>query len=262
LPVRNERGGEHEHPLAVEVRVLTRLQRASSRLWGMRSLNAGLDEMLTASMELLGANFGNVQLYDARRGVLTVAVHRGFGPAFLDAFREVGIQRTTRPAAGRCAPGAGPHRGCRNRPALCPIPADRARRRVIAPVLSTPLTGRDGAPLGMISVHFRAPHRPRETERQAMTTYARRAADFIERCRLEEALELKEEHLRLALRARDWASGAADLGTDTFTWSPDCRRILGFPADGDITHDQFLAAIHPTTDHGCSMRCERPSPPG
>ncbi|MFM8444630.1 MAG: PAS domain-containing protein [Methylococcus sp.] len=235
---------EREHELATEVRVLSRLHEANSRLWGMRSLDEGLEEMLAATMELLGADYGNVQLYDARREVLNIAVHRGFGPAFLDAFREVGVQHDS--ACGR-ALRAGEQALIEDVETDPPFAPYRpiARAAGYRAVLSTPLTGRDGAPLGMISVHFRAPHRPHEGERRAVDVYARRAADFIERCRLEEALQLQSEHLRLALESAGMGTWQRDLATDELTWSQDCRRILGFPADGDISYDQFIAAIHP-----------------
>jgi len=236
--------GARERQLAAEVRALTRLHEASSRLWEMRSLDEGLNEMLAATMELLGADFGNVQLYDARRGVLTIAVHNGFGPDFLDAFRAVGVQDDS--ACGRAlregqsvliedietdAPFA----------PLRPI----ARAAGYRAVLSTPLKARDGAPLGMISVHFRAPHRPDEGERRAVVDYAQRAAEFIERCRIEEALSLKEEHLRVALRAAKLGTWSHDLETDELTLSADCRRLLGFPAEGMIDFARFFAIVHP-----------------
>jgi signal transduction histidine kinase/CheY-like chemotaxis protein len=55
-------------------------------------------------------------------------------------------------------------------------------------VQSTPLIGREGAPLGMLSTHFRSPHRPGEQDLRRLDLYVRQAADFIERCRTDEAL--------------------------------------------------------------------------
>jgi len=51
---------------------LTKLNELSSRLWTMRSLREGLDEMLAATIEMLGADFGNIQLLNVDSGVVTI----------------------------------------------------------------------------------------------------------------------------------------------------------------------------------------------
>ena len=63
-----------------------------------------------------------------------------------------------------------------------------ARAAGFRAVLSAPLIGRDGTPLGMLSTHFRSVHRPSEQDLRRLDLYARQAADFIERCRTDEAL--------------------------------------------------------------------------
>src|SRR5262245_22431562 len=45
--------------------------------------------MLAATIELLGADMGNIQLLDSERGLLTIAAQRGFKKDFLDVFSEV-----------------------------------------------------------------------------------------------------------------------------------------------------------------------------
>ena len=55
------------------------LNRISSRLWRIRDLRQGLDEILTATIELLSADMGNIQLLDPQRKVLVIAAQRGFG---------------------------------------------------------------------------------------------------------------------------------------------------------------------------------------
>src|SRR5687768_9446036 len=68
---------------------LTKLIELSSRLWTMRSLREGLDDMLAATMEMLDADFGNIQLLNVNSGVLTMEAQRGFEADFLQFFREV-----------------------------------------------------------------------------------------------------------------------------------------------------------------------------
>jgi signal transduction histidine kinase/ActR/RegA family two-component response regulator len=130
---------------------------------------------------------GNVQTLDPQRGVLHIRAHRGFRPDFLDFFREVSAADDS--AAGRALRSG-------KRIVIEDVDADPeyAPYRAIAAtagyraVQSTPLVGRDGRPLGMLSTHFRSVHRSDEQELRRLDLYARQAADFIERCRADEAL--------------------------------------------------------------------------
>jgi PAS domain S-box-containing protein len=178
---------EHQTRLTAETHALARLNDLSARLWRMRSLREGLDEMLAAAIELLGADMGNVQLFDADHGVLRIAAQRGLGPEFLAAFREVSAEH-----------GAACGRALRARvriviedveadPQFAPL-RDVVRRAGFRAVQSTPLIGRDGSPLGMLSTHFRSVHRPEEQDLRRLDLYLRQATDFIERCRTEEAM--------------------------------------------------------------------------
>jgi len=178
---------DNEARLAAEADALARLNDLSSRLWRMRSLREGLDEMLAATIELLGADMGNVQILDAERKVLTIAAHRGFKPDFLDFFREVSTKDDS--ACGR-ALRSGARMVIEDVEADAPFAPLRpiARAAGYRAVQSTPLIGRDGTPLGMLSTHFRSPHRPGEQDLRRLDLYVRQAADFIERCRTDEAL--------------------------------------------------------------------------
>src|SRR4029453_11345685 len=66
-------------------------------------------------------------------------------------------------------------------------------------VQSTPLFGRNGAPLGMLSTHFRRPHRPTLRELNLTDLYARQAAEMIERKQGEEALRESQARLQAVL---------------------------------------------------------------
>ena len=56
-----------EAQLASDSSALKQLNEASSRLWQARDLHAGLNEILGVAIELLGADKGNVQLFDPAR---------------------------------------------------------------------------------------------------------------------------------------------------------------------------------------------------
>ena len=201
-------------PLA-GVEALERLIDASSRLWRTGSLCAGLEEMLAATIELLGAEMGNVQLLDEASGKLKIAAYRGFEAEFLEFFQEVAAEDDS--ACGR---------------------ALRSRRRIIIedveqdprfasslPVVgragfravqSTPLLDRDGKVLGMLSTHFRSPHRPSKLDLQQLDLYARRASDFIERCGREKELRQRAEELE----------ESEEFNRAIIESSPDCVKVL------------------------------------
>jgi PAS domain S-box-containing protein len=180
--------------LLSEANALSKLNELSSRLWTMRSLHEGLDEMLTATIGMLGADLGNIQLLNEKHGTLIIEAQRGFQDAFLDAFREVSTDEDS--ACGRALRSG-------ERIVIEDVEADAlyAPMRAIArsvgyrAMQSTPLLGRNGRPLGLISTYFRAVHRPSEQELRRMDLYIRQASDFIERCRADEALQASNEEL-------------------------------------------------------------------
>ena len=183
---------DNEARLAAEATALGRLNELSSRLWRMRSLREGLDEMLAATIELLGADMGNVQILNVERGVLVIAAQRGFKQDFLDFFREVSTKHDS--ACGR-ALRSGVRMVIEDVEADVPFAPLRpiARAAGYRAVQSTPLIGRDGTPLGMLSTHFRSVHRPSEQDLRRLDLYVRQAADFIERCRTDESLQAADK---------------------------------------------------------------------
>ena len=71
---------ESERRLTAEAEALAKLNESSTRLWRSRTLAEGSSEMLSAAIELLGADDGNVQLSD-ESGRLSVVAERGLRPA-------------------------------------------------------------------------------------------------------------------------------------------------------------------------------------
>ena len=159
---------------------LVALNRLGARLWQLPTLQAGLDEMLDGAIGLLGADLGNVQLLDEARQTLVIRAHRGFEQPFLDAFAAV-------TAADDSACGRALRSGERALVEDIEVDAAYAPLRPAAraagyrAVVSTPLTGRSGRLLGVLSAHFRTPQRPGEHTLRLLDLYARQAADFVER---------------------------------------------------------------------------------
>src|SRR6185436_6475279 len=122
---------------------------------------------------------------------LEVVVQRGFAPDVVDHFNRVpeatatcgvALQRRQRAVVEdvQAEPSCEPH---------LEIAAAAGYRAV----QSTPLFTRGGDLLGVISTHFREPHRPLERELRFIDLYARQAAELIERERAEAALRASEE---------------------------------------------------------------------
>jgi PAS domain S-box-containing protein len=193
---------ESERRLEAEAEALAKLNDLSTRLWRSRSLNEGLDEILGAVIDLLGADKGNIQLLDAEGSKLSIVAQRGFEPDFLEFFGEVSATDDS-----ECS------RALRSgqRILIEDVETDgsEAPFRVLArtagyrSMISTPLMSADGAALGMVSSHFRLIHRPSEQELRRLDLYLRQASDFIERCKLEQELQQSEEALRDADRRKD-----------------------------------------------------------
>jgi PAS domain S-box-containing protein len=183
--------------------VLAGLSELTSRLWRARTLQEGLAEILTAVTGLMGADKGNVQLLSGgERRVLTIAAQQGFERDFLDFFHEVSAEDDS--ACGR-ALASGERviiEDIETDPPYAPL-RPIARAAGYRAVVSTPLLSFDGRPLGTISTHFRAVHRPSEEELHRLDLYLRQAADFIQRSRMEQALRRSEQALLEADRRKD-----------------------------------------------------------
>ena len=142
-------------------------------------LSSQLSAVLDATIDAQRADFGNIQLYDDKTGTLAIVAHRGFSQAFLDYFATVDARDTS--ACGQALrssariiiedittePSYAPHR------AIAAAAGYRA-------VQSTPLLdSRTSAPVGMLSTHFRARHRPSDRDLALTDRYAQQAAEVI-----------------------------------------------------------------------------------
>jgi PAS domain S-box-containing protein len=181
--------------LREEAEALAKLNEWSARLWSIRSLEQGLDEMIETIVDLLGANRGIVNLLDSRRNALKISSQRGFDDDFVHRFRETEISPHS--ASGRALATGKPVvvEDVESDPQYEPL-RTIARAAGYRAVTAAPLIGTDGSPLGMVSTHFESPHRPTEQDMRRLDLYVRQAADFIARCKIEEALLNSEERLR------------------------------------------------------------------
>ena len=174
--------------LEAEVSSFSRLHELGTRLLHAADLPSALEEILRASITLLGADMGNIQLYDPVDKVLKIAAQQGFDADFLEHFSIVHMESDT--TCGRALRSA-------QRVAIEDVQTDAsyadhleaANKAGYRAVQSTPLLGRDGTPLGILSTHFRLPRQPDEHQLKTLDLYARQASDFIERLRIAERMQ-------------------------------------------------------------------------
>jgi hypothetical protein len=158
---------------------MLRLHQATGGQRDVSSLRRLLPRILDGALWLMAADFGNIQLLDPVTGSLRIVTQYGFGPEFLDYFAVVddGHAACGR-AAKECAqaviadvaadPDFAPHR-------------DIAAASGFRAVASTPLVDYAGHLIGVVSTHFRRPHRPSGTDLQLMELYADYAGQAVAR---------------------------------------------------------------------------------
>jgi hypothetical protein len=138
-----------------------------------------LTEIVNVAIALVGADMGNIQVFDPTFGTLRIEAQRGFTPSFLHFFNQV-------------------HEG----QAVCGTAMKRARRVIVEDVTqspifhgnpalevildagarsvqSTPLVDASGRILGMLSTHWRHPHRLTESELSMLDLLAKRTTVLL-----------------------------------------------------------------------------------
>ena len=216
-----------------------------------------LAQILDAAIAITGADKGNIQLVDPASDALHIATSRGFEQPFLDFFSAVRkgeaaacgtvLQTTERVIVEDVARS----KIFTGQPALAVL-LDAGVRAV----QSTPLTGRTGVVLGMISTHFSRSHRPGERALKFMDLLALQAADYLERIHAEatlqatqaklqdlneqlksrvqersQALEETERRFQLLVDAvTDYAIYMLDPSGNIVNWNTGAERIKGYTA--------------------------------
>ncbi len=179
---------ESERRLASELEAMNRLHALTIRVMNAQNLTTALEDVLVNAVATCQADFGCIQLYDARTQELEMVTQHGFGDEFLDHFRIVrGDEGSACSQALKFGerimiddvnvdPAFAPHRQ---------IAAAAGFRAV----QSMPLKTHDLRIVGVLSTHFRIPHRISDRDQRMLDLYARLAADMIERFRIQQSLK-------------------------------------------------------------------------
>ena len=198
--------------LEIQVEDLRRLHEMSVSLTSKFDIESVLHEVLRAALSVQGTDIGLLSLSDTERDGLRLQVHSGFEKAL----QQVEWVPCGGGACGTCYEQ-------RRRIVVEDVDADPifASYREVARAVgfrachSTPLLTRNGNIIGVLSVHFREPHRPSERELRLMDLYARMAADIIENARLhhqvQQELEQREQLLVREQMARAEAESSSRL---------------------------------------------------
>jgi GAF domain-containing protein len=173
--------------MAADLRAMTMLREVGSLCVNEgKNLDKCLHEILDVAIAVAGANKGNIQLLEPEVGVLTIAAQRGFGPAFLEYFEYVRHESSACAAAMRSGERVVVEDVTTSEIFVRQPSMNVLMDEGVRGVISTPLLSSAGNLLGMISTHFREPHRPDERQLGLMDLLARQAADYLERKRAEE----------------------------------------------------------------------------
>jgi len=198
-----------EEELTAELTAMTRLHGFSTHLLAISEFQPLLEEILDDTIALENADFGNIQIYNPDAQALEIVAQRGFQQNMLEHFRSV---HDTGAACGRAMK-------LRRRVIIEDVETDLefAPHRHIAAsagfraVQSTPLFTRSSEFLGMLSTHFRRPHRPSLRDLRFIDLYARHAADVIERKRLDTVRRRVEEQAEQMRAAQEEAQQALQM---------------------------------------------------
>lgn len=186
---------QSEHRLAVEVAAMNDLHATAQRLLDAPNEPAAFTELLDAVIRVQGADMGNVQVLNRLTGTLDIFAQRGFDPALLEPYMSLPAD-DDETVCGR-ANIAG------ERLIIEDVMTDDAyaahRGLAVAAdfraVQSTPLISRTGEMLGIVSTHFRQPHRPSEEALRLTDLHVGYAAEVITRMRALEALRQSRDEL-------------------------------------------------------------------
>jgi PAS domain S-box-containing protein len=220
-----------EERLAGELLATQQLQSVSALLIEGGSTDTLNEKILDAAVAIMQSDMASMQTLDEDQDALRMLAWRGFDAAFGQIFH---LNRPGTETSCSAARRAG-HRVVVPDVENCDFIVSAAalenhRKTGIRAVQSTPLFSRDGRLLGMISTHWRTPHRPTEGNLRLFDILARQAADLIERTQAEEA----RGRLAAIVASSADAIVSKDLNGVVRSWNAAAERLFGYTAQEAI----------------------------
>ncbi|MGE0686345.1 MAG: ATP-binding protein [Dehalococcoidia bacterium] len=181
-----------------------RLYELMLRLSATESLEAALEEVLTAAMDLVHAEAGHVRLFDRETGEYAFLAHKGFRSDLVQSFGAQAREFFARSPAVEAIEKAQRVivEDIESYPPMQPYP-EIVREVGYASLQATPLFNYAGKPIGSITTFFQRHHVPSKAQLQTLDLYARLAADTIEREGQREEQARTEQALRKAIAVKD-----------------------------------------------------------
>ena len=198
---------EAQAQLSQDLDGMSRLHKIGSLFLEEGNLEAVLNEIVDAAISVSRADFGDIQLLDGESGKSVVAAQRGLPDELLKFRREHGMSYGAMKAVIE--------RGERvvvedieQSPIYANTPALRVHLDAgVRAVESTPIIGRSGAPVGIISTCHHEPGRPGVGALALLDLLARQTSDIFERARAESALRTANAQLLAADERKNFYFG-------------------------------------------------------
>lgn len=241
--------------LARELEDAKQLQRISSVLVEDGNGEGLYEVILDASMAILGADCGSLQLLEPDGGKLRLLVSRNFHPESAAFWKEVSVTNGT---------SCGSALQCGERMIVPDVQhskiigqndLEQYIKSGIMAVQSTPLVTRHGKIIGMVSTHWCEVHTPDERELRLLDVVARQAADFFERRHAQEALRDSDERFRLLVEnVQEYALFQADKDGVVTSWNPGAERLFGYTSAEMLGRDMSCLLPVEERDSGVLQR--------
>ncbi|WP_151637451.1 PAS domain S-box protein [Noviherbaspirillum aerium] len=248
-----------EARLSTELQAMSQLQLLGTRLLDIPDFELALKEVLNAAISLLGTTMGTIQLYRPQTQTLEIVTQQGLSAEFLAHFHFVKCDDST--ASGEAAKhckrtivqdGYLDYRFAADRSLL-----DSAGIRAWQ---STPLFGRNGILLGVLSTHFREPHYPPDRELRMLDLYSRQAVSIIERLFAETALREQQEFVMMVLNSTIDGLMTLDAESRFVYFSAAARKMLaeqGINADSLIGKQYLTEAFRDASEDESGLGFQR-----
>ncbi len=183
--ITNRKAAEAE--LHKELEATQRIQQLSNKVIRSEAFVPSLEEVLGGVIDLVGADFGAISLFDEASEALHLVAQRGFAEGYLEQFKTV--KTSARPT---CAHALGSLQqvavsDVERKPAAKEV-LEEARAGGFKAYLSTPLMTAPDKVVGVLSVYFRQPHDVSARDSRIVDICARYAADAINAYQLQQAL--------------------------------------------------------------------------
>lgn len=214
-----------------ELADISMLQAISAELIPEHNIEALYEKIVDAAVAIMGSDYASMQMLFPERGSggeLRLLAFRGFNAQAAKFWEWVRADsESTCGAALRTG-----KRVIAADIANCEFMAGSEDQRTylqtgIRACQTTPLIGRGGNIVGMLSTHWRNPHQPSERDFRLLDILARQAADLIERTRNEQQLAKQAGLLDLSSDAII----ARDLEGRILYWNRGAERLYGWTRD-------------------------------